>query len=69
LQAAKAFEAGVEAMPELEVVGSPEMCNIAFKSRAKAVDVYKVRTSRMAYPCSAVGRSPNVPLSADPRVG
>ena len=29
-------------MPELEVVGGPEMCNIAFKSRSKAVDVYKV---------------------------
>ena len=42
LQAAKAFEAGVEAMPDLEVVGGPEMCNVAFKSRTKAVDVYKV---------------------------
>ncbi len=41
-QAAKAFETGVEAMPELEVVGSPEMCNVAFKSRSKAVNVYKV---------------------------
>jgi len=41
-QAAKAFETGVEAMPELEVVGSPEMCNVAFKSRSKAINVYKV---------------------------
>ena len=41
-QAAKAFETGVEGMPELEVVGAPEMCNVAFKSRSKAVNVYKV---------------------------
>ena len=49
-------------MPELEVVGSPEMCNIAFKSRMKAVDVYKVRPLTWRLQLSAV--DPSVAYSA-----
>ena len=49
-------------MPELEVVGAPEMCNVAFKSRTKAVDVYKVplRCVARVTPeplCSCIGPS------------
>lgn len=42
LQAATAFRQGVESIPDLEIVGDPEMCNIAFKSTSRALDVYKV---------------------------
>lgn len=32
LQASKTFEAGVAAIPGLEVIGAPEMCVVAFKA-------------------------------------
>ena len=38
-----AFREGVEAMADLEIVGDPEMCNIAFKSSNPSLDVYKVQ--------------------------
>lgn len=42
MQAAKQFEAAIGSIPELEVVGSPDMCNVAFRSTSPAVNVYAV---------------------------
>ena len=39
LQAAKRFEAGVAAIPGLEVIGAPEMSVVAFKSTEPKVRV------------------------------
>ncbi|GAB4817396.1 hypothetical protein N2152v2_004442 [Parachlorella kessleri] len=42
MQAAKRFEAGVTAIPGLEVMGAPEMCVIAFKASDPRVNIYTV---------------------------
>ncbi len=39
-QAAKRWEEGVAAIPGLEVMGSPEMCVIAFKSTRPSFNIY-----------------------------
>ena len=42
MQTAKRFEAGVQKIPGLEVLGRPDMCVIAFGSTEQGVNIYKV---------------------------
>lgn len=49
-QASKKFEAGVRAMPHLEVMGEPEMCVVGFKSaRPKQLDIFRVNDRLSAH--------------------
>jgi hypothetical protein len=48
-QVAKRFQAGIAQIPGLEVIGNPEMCNVAFKAtHPRSLDIYKVRPAPWA---------------------
>lgn len=42
MQAAKDFQAALQHVPELRIIGEPDMCNVAFTGAAPGINIYAI---------------------------